>query len=107
MGGGGGSGEGISESARSTLRNMKEKLNGGGKKKPVTDGNEQPAPEGLDTTSFRRIQSVAQDQTTARSVREDEPLLNAFARADEEFGLHPIKLVRRQDDEEPSAEAEE
>ncbi|MEF8787792.1 MAG: DNA polymerase III subunit gamma/tau [Planctomycetota bacterium] len=96
----GGDSGGVSESARATLRNMKEKLNGGGsKKKAETTETKEPAPDGVDTTSFRKIQSVAENQSTARGVRQDRNLLDAFAQADSAFGLHPVKLVRRNGEE--------
>ncbi len=94
-GGGGGASRGASESAKATLQNIKAKLNGGGKKKVEATETKEPAPDGIDTKSFRRIQSVAEDQTTARTVREDSSLLDAFAQADSAFGLHPVKLIRR------------
>lgn len=95
---------GASESAQATLRNIKEKLSGGGKKKPETTETKEPAPDGIDTTSFRRIQSVAEDQSTARTVRQDRDLLDAFSQADSAFGLHPVKLVRRNGEKQGNGE---
>ena len=76
------------------IRNMKQKLQN--RSNAAAQGEEIRAPEGMDPAKFRQIQGSAADIGAAEELRKDQPLLKAFVEADQEFGLTPVRLRRRQ-----------
>jgi len=76
---------------------------------PPAQGEHRPpdTPEGIDPTTFRKIQNSADDRAAADSVRDDPALLNAFKQADKQFGVQPVKLKRKEKQKKEPPKADE
>ena len=83
------------------IQNIREKLQNRTTAPAVSEDVQ--APEGIDPAKFRQIQASAtnvgdaQLRSVAEELQKDLPLLKAFKEADQEFGLTPVRLRRRQD----------
>lgn len=100
------SGDGASDShAGSAIQRMRQKLNGAVKQPAAPKPTEVPLPEGMNQVKYRQLAACGDGPELAREVLEDQPLMEAFLKADAALGLHPERLRRRESA--PGDEAEE